>query len=135
MVRESNCIELFEFTTPFGGETLITLLSIPVFKSILMNAPICLVWVIGLGMAWVQRHEQPKVSALVAIALLLLLVNTVLGTYMDLWMPVMLDRYIEQLPRWLGHVLILNEPVQLAIQTVAWTLLLFATFNWRTTHW
>lgn len=112
-----------------------TLLSISVFKSVLMNAPICLVWLIGLGMAWIQRHEQPKVSALVAGALILLLINTGMGTYMELWMPVMLDRYIEQLPRWLSHVLILNEPVQLAIQTVAWTMLLFATFNWRRTQW
>jgi hypothetical protein len=106
--------------------------ALSLFKSILIQEPICLLWLMGLIMAWIQRHEHPKVSGLAAAALLLFLLQTSVGIYMDMWMPVLLYKHMQQLPEWLFGLLTFNEPMQLIIRTVAWSLLLFALFNWRT---
>jgi hypothetical protein len=108
---------------------------IPMLKSILIREPLCLLWVVGLAMAWIQRHEQPKVSLLVALSLSLFLLEAVVGTYLDMWMPVLLYEHMQRLPAWLLGVLTFNQPVHLVVQTVAWGLLLFATFNWRPVYW
>lgn len=105
--------------------------ALPLLKSILIQEPLCLLWLVGLMMAWIQRHEHPKVSGLAAVALLLFLVQTTVGVYLDMWMPVILYDHMQRLPAWLFGLLTFNEPVQLIIRTVAWSLLLFALFNWR----
>lgn len=105
--------------------------TLPLLKSMLIQEPICLLWLVGLIMAWIQRHEHPKVSGLAAAALLLFLSQTTVGIYMEMWMPVLLYKHMQQLPEWLFGLLTFNEPVQLIIRTVAWSLLLFALFNWR----
>jgi hypothetical protein len=108
-----------------------TSVALPLLKSILIQEPLCLLWLVGLIMAWIQRHEHPKVSGLAAAALLLFLVQTTVGVYLDMWMPVILYDHMQRLPVWLFGLLTFNEPVQLIIRTVAWSLLLFALFNWR----
>ncbi|MBX2998409.1 MAG: hypothetical protein KF893_07840 [Caldilineaceae bacterium] len=105
--------------------------ALPMVKSILIQEPICLLWLVGLIMAWIQRREYPKVSGLAAAALLLFLVQTTVGIYLDMWMPVILYEHMQRLPAWLFGLLTFNEPAQLIIRTVAWSLLLFALFNWR----
>ncbi len=104
-------------------------------RNVILQEPICLLWVSGLILAWIQRHENGKLALTVGVSMLLFLVNALGGVYFEMWTPVLLQDRTGQWQGWLFGLLTFNQPMQLVLQTVAWSLLLFSVFNWRTTHW
>ncbi|MCB0116416.1 MAG: hypothetical protein R2873_26555 [Caldilineaceae bacterium] len=106
-----------------------------ILRSVIVQEPLCLIWLAGLLMAWIQRYENGKLSLVVALSMLLFLVSAIGGVYFHNWMPVSVYDRMNSLPVWLNGMLTFNQPTQLIIETIAWSLLLFGMFNWRTTRW
>lgn len=106
-----------------------------VARSVIVQEPLCLIWLAGLLMAWIQRYENAKLSFIVAISMLLFLLSAIGGVYFGSWAPVLVYDRLSELPSWAMGLLTFNKPMQLVIDTVAWSLLLFGTFNWRISRW
>lgn len=104
-------------------------------RSIILQEPICLIWLAGIVMAWIQRHDNGKLALLVSISMLLFLINAIGTVYFGNWAPALFYERLGSMDPWLVSLLTFNQPTQLVLETVAWSLLLFGLFNWRSTRW
>lgn len=103
---------------------------IPTFSVYLAQSPIYLVWLVGIILAIVFRQRHTKVSLLTVIALGVLLVETAIGTYLSVSLPMLLIRQ-DMNASAIGPILSAIGCVRSLIAAAMWGLLLVALFGWR----
>lgn len=96
----------------------------------LVQAPIVLVWLVGIGLAVAHWQRHPRVSLLVVSAIVLSLLTVLIGTPLNLWLP-LATRNFGWSTGQLGVVLLLTNVVRSLIAAVAWGLMIAAVFAWR----
>jgi hypothetical protein len=103
---------------------------IPTFGVYLSQSPIYLVWLAGIILAIVYRERHSRVSLLTGVALGVLLVETVIGTYLSVSLPVILFRRGIDASA-IAPILNAVNCVRSLIAAAMWGLLLVALFGWR----
>ena len=101
---------------------------LPTLASYLVQGPILLVWLVGFILALVYWRRHPRVSLLTVIALLIFLGETLAGTYLNLWLPLMLTGRGVQAA---ATVFLIKSILTSLILAIAWALLVAAIFGWR----
>ena len=103
---------------------------LPTLFSYLVQSPILLVWLAGFILAIAYWRRHPRVSLLTVIALVIFLLESVVSTYLNLWLPLLLSkRGIATLQ--MGQILVIKGIVASIILAVAWGLLIAAIFGGR----
>lgn len=97
--------------------------------SYVVQLPLYVIWLVGLVLALSHRRKRPQTARLVMVAIVLLLVTSLVGTYLDVWLPLALhERFGLSFSRMSG-ILALKGGLQSLIQAMAWGLLFFAIFR------
>jgi hypothetical protein len=103
---------------------------LPLLASLLLQSPILLVWLAGFILAVVYWRRHPRVSLFTVIALVIFLVETLVDSYLNLWLPLMLsERGMGAVQ--LGQFYMIKGFVSAIIGAVAWGLLVAAIFSER----
>jgi MFS family permease len=100
------------------------------FAVFLVQFPVVLVWLIGLVLSLVYWRRHPKVSLLTFIAIAGLLVSSLIGTYLSVWLPVTLQERGWSANQ-IGTVIAARGIIGSLIAAVLWGLLIAAIFGWR----
>lgn len=102
-----------------------------VLISQLWSVPYFILYGIGLLLAVLRWQRHPQVSLLALCAFGIFLLNMVLQVLFQIWLfnSANADHTHEQISRMSNGFALFRT----ACSTVAWTLLLFALFGWRTT--
>ena len=98
--------------------------------SYVVQLPVLLVWLVGIVFALVRWPRHPRVSLAAMVAVLLALLASVGGDWLNVWVPMALQAW---------HMnLVVIRGVQAAmtgllavIQAAAWAVVLIAIFGWR----
>jgi hypothetical protein len=96
----------------------------------IVDIPIVLVWLIGIILAIVFWNQHPRVSLLSLIALIGLMILTLVGTFLNVWLPMNLDKSgwtVTQMGIRLGIFGFISSLLSAGF----WGLLLAAIFGWR----
>ena len=103
---------------------------LPTLFSYLVQFPILLVWLAGFILAIAYWRRHPRASLLTVIALVIFLLESVVNTYLNLWLPLMLsERGIATFQ--MSQILVVKGIVTSIILAVAWGLLIAAIFGGR----
>jgi hypothetical protein len=103
---------------------------LPTLFSMMVQSPILLVWLAGFILAAVHWRRHPRVSLLTVIALAIFLVETLVNTYLNLWLPLMLsERGVAAVQ--IGQLFAAKGILTSIIGAVAWGLLIAAIFSGR----
>ena len=94
-----------------------------------VQAPRCLVWLVGGILAVILWRRHHLVSILTISALLLAFVVAVLRIMSDIWLPSILR--ISGNTGNIGQALTIADIVLFIVEAIAWGLLLVAVFGWR----
>ena len=108
------------------SETIFSTLS-----SFLAQAPMFLVWLAGLVVAIIRWQRHPRVSLLALIGLSLLLLETFIGTIMNIQLPVLFSGWGWGAAE-IGTFFIIKGFIQAVVAAIGFGLLLVALFGWRT---
>jgi hypothetical protein len=101
-----------------------------VLASLLFQSPILLVWFAGFILALVYWRRHPRASLFTIIALVIFLVETLVDTYLNLWLPFQLsERNIAA--GQIGQIYMVKGIVTSIIGAVAWGLIVAAIFSGR----
>ncbi|MCB0214298.1 MAG: hypothetical protein KDJ52_33475 [Anaerolineae bacterium] len=102
---------------------------IATLTSFASQLPVILVWLAGFIMAIVFWRRHPRVSLLTVIAMVGFFINTLVGTYISLWLPRMQPQgwSMEQI----GMAFAVSGFIRAFISAILWGLLLVAVFGWR----
>ena len=103
---------------------------LPTLVTYLIQLPLLLVWLIGIILAGVYWRRNPAVSLLTIIAIGMLFLESLVATYLNLWLPVTLSQRGWGASQ-MGTVLALKGLVQSIANAAAWGLLIAAIFGWR----
>lgn len=99
-------------------------------QSLLIQLPILVVWLVIAVIAILRRQRHPKVSLFVVLALVIFLMRLVAGTWLSMWMPMILrDRDMP-----MGRIGAIMGGSQFALSLVgaaAWGLIAAAIFRGR----
>jgi hypothetical protein len=98
----------------------------------LWSVPYLIVYGIGLLMAFLRWQRHPQVSLLALCAFGIFLLNMVAQILFQIWL-VGASSSGDLTGEQIGHVSAGVTVIRTACSTVAWTLLLFALYGWRTT--
>jgi hypothetical protein len=104
--------------------------AIAIFSNLLVQLPVILVWLVGviLSLSYWRRH--PKVSRFTLIAIAVLFVESLAGTYLSLYLPLTLSERGWNSGR-LGILLSTVGFARALVRAVSWGLLLAAIFARR----
>ena len=103
---------------------------LPTLASLLIQSPILLVWLAGFILALVYWRRHPRASLFTVIALVIFLVETLVDTYLNLWLPLMLsERGMGAVQ--LGQIYMIKGILTAIIGAVAWGLIVAAIFSGR----
>ena len=104
--------------------------ALAVFSNLLVQLPVILVWLVGsiLSLSYWRRH--PRVSRLTLIAIAVLFVESLAGTYLSFGLPLMLSERGWHSSR-LGIFLSTVGFVRALVRAGSWGLLLSAIFGRR----
>ncbi|HOA23761.1 MAG: hypothetical protein WBH90_01430 [Aggregatilineales bacterium] len=97
--------------------------------SLLGQLPLLLVWVAGIVVAFAQWHKHPRVSALLAGGLSILLLNALAGVVFTGYLPLALEQ--DGGAASVSAIIVTVNIVQNFISTVGWVLVLVAAFAAR----
>lgn len=99
----------------------------------LAQSPIFLVWIVGIVLASVRWSQHPRISLLTIIALAIMLVTSLVSTYLNVQLPVLMTEWGWDYPQ-IGLFFTIKGFVQAVIDTIAFVLLLLAIFSGRTSQ-
>lgn len=120
----------------FGNVTVISLEKkslrklIRKLKMYLVQFPFFIVWIAGIVMSLKYWNRYPKVSHLTLIAILILSGESIIHTYLNQQLPVMLQQH-ELGTRQITRIFFIKDFIQALLTAAAWTLLIVAMFRWR----
>ncbi len=97
---------------------------------LLAEIPVLLVWTAGLVIAVVRWRQHPRVSLLTVIALILMLVNLLVGMLLNILIPTWLSAQGSDSSEIILFFTVKGF-IQAVISAVAFGLLLAALFGWR----
>jgi hypothetical protein len=103
---------------------------IPSFSILLVQAPVIIVWLVGLGLSLVYWNKHPKVSLLTMIGILGLLTTLIIGSSVSMWLPLTLNQrgmHPAQIAIFVG----ITGLIISLLSAVFWALLIIAIFGWR----
>ena len=100
-------------------------------SNFLIETPVFLVWLAGLVVAVTRWQRHPRVSLLTLIAIITLLLNTWIGTILNVQIPTMLSQWGWSVGE-MGTFFMIKGFIQAVVAAVGYGLLLFALFGWRT---
>ena len=101
-----------------------------VLASLLFQSPILLVWLAGFILAVVYWRRHPRASLFTVIALVIFVVETLVDSYLNLWLPLMLSEQNMGAIQ-IGQIYIVKGILTAIIGAVAWGLLVAAIFSGR----
>lgn len=104
--------------------------TIPVLTTYLLRSPLYLVWLVGIILAIALWSRHPKVSLLTTVALSVLLLASLFGTYIDIRLPLLLHSHGMSTSR-LSLLISALSFLRALLHAGAWILLLWAIFGWR----
>jgi hypothetical protein len=97
---------------------------------LMTRIPVFLTWLAGIVLAIIFWKKHPRVSLLITIGLGLMLVNSVVGTLVSVWMPFALQERGMSIMQ-IGSLLSVWGVASSLINAAIWVLLLVAIFGWR----
>lgn len=101
-----------------------------ILPPLLVQAPLFLVWFLGIILSLIWRQRHPQVSLLVIISSVILVIETFVGTLVTVWLPA----YAMQ-NNWtssqIGGLFSVIGLIRTLFSAVAWGLILMAVFRWR----
>ncbi len=103
---------------------------VPSLSVLLVQAPVILVWLVGLVLSVVFWRRHPRVSLITMIAILGLLTTSILGSLLGMWLPLTFNRSgmpMSQIGMLMGVISIASS----LLSAVFWVLLVIAIFGWR----
>ena len=107
----------------------------PTLKAIFTNyavlLPIILAWISGFIVALVRWRRHPKVSMLACIAFGLFLLQLLVDTSLNVWLPRWLVESQRMSSSDVSSFMLVKGVVSNFIRTVLWALLIIAIFGWR----
>ena len=105
-------------------------LILPMLGSLLLQSPILLVWLAGFILAAMYWRRHPRASLFTAIALAIFLVETLVDTYLNMWLPLQLsERGMGAVQ--ISQIYMVKGIVTAIIGAVAWGLIVAAIFSGR----
>lgn len=120
----------------FGNVTVISLEKkslrklIKKLKTYLVQFPFFIVWIVGIVMSLKYWKLYPKVSRLTLIAILILFGESIIDTYLNQQLPIVLQQH-ELGTRQIKLIFFIKDFIQSLLIAVAWVLLIVAMFRWR----
>lgn len=100
------------------------------FVSLLTQAPILLIWIIGIVLSIILWRKHPAVSALTLIAMGGLIILGIVNTYLNIRLPsLILERSWSF--RNTGFVFAFSGMVSSILRAILWVLLIISIFGWR----
>ena len=103
---------------------------LPTLSALVIQLPVLLVWLIGSILAIVFWKRHPKVSLFAMIGVCGLLLLTLITTYLNLWLPLMLsDRGVSATQ--IGITLGIKGIVTSVLSACFWVMIFVAIFGWR----
>jgi hypothetical protein len=103
---------------------------LPTLSTYLFQLPLFLVWLAGIILAIMRWQRHPRVSLLVLIALILILIETIINSFLGIWIPLMLSQQ-GATPGQMGTILAIWRLFASILGAVTWGLVLVAVFGWR----
>lgn len=101
-----------------------------IFLQYAAQAPLYLIWLIGIVLATLRMQRHPRVSTLVIIALILFILQSLIGTALSIWLPLTLrDGGLSASD--IGSVFAFIGVFQTLVSAAGWICLLIALFGWR----
>ena len=98
--------------------------------SLLLQSPILLVWLAGFILALVDWRRHPRRSLFTVIALAIFLIETLVDTYLNMWLPLLLsERNLEAAQ--ISQLFLIKGMLTSIIGAVAWGLIVAAIFSGR----
>lgn len=104
----------------------------PTLVSYLSQTPILLVWLVGFVGAAIRWQRHPKVSLYIMIAIAVLFLQSIIMTWVNIWLPLTLQENGMALQQ-IGVTIAGIGFVNVLISAVAWVLILLSVFGWRQT--
>ena len=105
-------------------------LILPTLSSCLAQSPIFLVWIVGIVLALVRRQRHRPVSFVTLVAIALLFVEALIGTYTSIQLPMLMVQNGWSASE-IGIFLTVKGFVQALVAAAGFGLLLMAIFGWR----
>jgi len=103
----------------------------PTITTYLPLVPVLLAWLVGIVIALVNARKHPRVSLVAVLGLVLLLASSAAVIYLQAVLPVWLHTRYGMGFDQIGNILFLVQLVQAFLSVVAWVLLFWAIFGWR----
>lgn len=103
---------------------------VPTLTTYLVRLPVLLVWFVAFILSLVFWRRHPKVSLLTVVALAILFVQSLVGTWLSMWLPLVLNERGMSLSQ-IGLISGARGVLASLISCVAWVLLVIAIFGWR----
>ncbi len=103
-------------------------LALAILSSLVIQAPVLVIWLVGIVLALGSLERQPRVARLVLISLAILVIQNVIWTPLSTWLPQALllqDVSPGQMAVYFSAIGLFNS----LIAAVAWALLLVALFR------
>ncbi len=102
----------------------------PTLAAYATQLPLLLVWLVGVILAITNWQRYPKTALLTLIALGIFFLRTLIGTYLSMWLPLMLSRS-GVLSSQIGLVITIQSIVLSLASALGWGLILAAIFGRR----
>jgi hypothetical protein len=103
---------------------------VPTLTVYLTQLPVILVWLIGLVLSLVYWRRHPTVSLLAIVAIVGFLITSLIGTYLSVWLPLILQERGWSIGQ-IGMLLTARSIIGSLVSAVLWALLLAAIFGGR----
>ena len=108
----------------------ITSVAVGTLGGYLVQSPLVLVWLVGLGLAITSWRLHPPVSLLATSAFIVAFVTLLLGTALNRWLPLMVQAGGWSVSQ-LSVAFLVSGVVQSLANAIAWGLMLAAVFARR----
>jgi hypothetical protein len=103
---------------------------LPTLSALVMQLPVLLVWLIGLILAIVFWKRHPKVSLFTIIGVSGLLLLTLINTYLNLWLPLMMNEGGVSATQ-IGITMGIKGIVTSVLSAIFWAFIFVAILGWR----
>lgn len=102
----------------------------PFLSQLAIQAPLIVVWLVGMVLALMWWRRAPKVAAVTCAACAIFAVDALIGSFISVALPSMLIQR-GQSPSQLGYAFAAIGIVRSLLHTVLWCGILFAIFSGR----
>ncbi len=105
---------------------------IPLFSILFVRIPVIIICLVAIGLGIVRWRMNPQVSLVVLIALVVLLLEALVGGLLSYVFPLMMTGQSEIEPIRTGYLVSVVGIIQGLLEAIAWGLvILLAVFGWR----